>query len=230
MTAKENCYSSPCGRVTLYLGDWEALPLIVCDAVVTDPPYGIEADKAKAHSSIRDNDEWPKSEWDKRRPPDSTLRKLPNLAELVAIWGGNYFADCLPASGGWLIWRKPEAETGFSLADAELCWTSRNFAPRMKTMPRRDGNLHPTQKLVVAMAWTMEMIKVPIGATVCDPYMGSATTGIACIRTGRKFIGIEKDPEHFANAVQRIKKELSQGDLFLDCKTEPNQPDMELSL
>lgn len=208
-------YASSCGRVTLYLGDWETLPDIKCDAVVTDPPYGIEADKAKAHSSIRDNGAWPESEWDKQRPAPETLRKLPTLAELVAVWGGNYFADCLPASGGWLIWRKPEAETGFSLADAELCWTSRNFAARMKTMPRRDGNDHPTQKPVLAMAWTMEALKLPSGTTVFDPYMGSGTTGIACIRTGRRFIGCERDPAHYATALKRITDELAQGDLFL---------------
>ena len=208
-----SCYASSCGRVTLYLGDWETLPSIPCDAVVTDPPYGIEADKAKAHSSIRDNDAWPESEWDKQRPADETLRKLPKLAALVAVWGGNYFADCLPASGGWLIWRKPQAETGFSLADAELCWTSRNFAARMKTIPRRDGNDHPTQKPVMAMVWTMDALKVPSGATVFDPYMGSGTTGIACIRTGRRFIGVERDPTHYANAVERIRREI-EGDLF----------------
>lgn len=85
----------------------------------------------------------------------------------------------------------------------------------MKTMPRRDGNDHPTQKPVLAMAWTMDAMKVPSGAVVFDPYMGSGTTGIACIRTGRRFVGIEKDPTHYATAVERIKNELAQGDLFL---------------
>jgi DNA modification methylase len=61
----------------------------------------------------------------------------------------------------------------------------------------------------------MDVLKVPIGATVLDPYMGSGTTIIAAIRTGRKAIGIEKDPIHFKTAVDRIKRELAQGDLFL---------------
>jgi DNA modification methylase len=60
----------------------------------------------------------------------------------------------------------------------------------------------------------MERAKVPTGATVLDPYMGSASTAIACIRTGRKFIGIEKDPKHFATAVERISRELEQGVLL----------------
>lgn len=100
------CWASDCGRVVLYLGDcMDILPTLTgFEAVMTDPPYGIEADKAKAHSSIRDNAQWPESEWDKKRPADEVLRLLPTLAETVAIWGGNYFADCLPPSGGWLVW------------------------------------------------------------------------------------------------------------------------------
>jgi site-specific DNA-methyltransferase (adenine-specific) len=49
------------------------------------------------------------------------------------------------------------------------------------------------------------------GDTVLDLCMGSGTTGIACIRTGRKFIGIERDPVHFATAEQRIRRELEAG-------------------
>ena len=78
----------------------------------------------------------------------------------------------------------------------------------------KGGTLHPTQKPVPLMAWCMDKAKVPEGATVLDPYMGSGSTIIAAIRTGRKAIGIEKDPEHFKNACERIKRELAQGDLF----------------
>jgi len=46
--------------------------------------------------------------------------------------------------------------------------------------------------------------------TILDPFMGSGTTGVACIRTGRKFIGIELDPGYFQIAVDRIQKELDQ--------------------
>jgi DNA modification methylase len=55
----------------------------------------------------------------------------------------------------------------------------------------------------------------PPGGTVLDPFMGTAPTAIACIRTGRKFIGIDSDPTHYAAAVARITAELAQGDLFL---------------
>jgi len=67
------------------------------------------------------------------------------------------------------------------------------------------------------MGWMMDRLEVPEGATVLDPYMGSGTTGIAALRTGRKFVGIEKDPNHYATALKRITDELAQGDLFHGC-------------
>jgi DNA modification methylase len=77
-----------------------------------------------------------------------------------------------------------------------------------------DKTSHPSQKPVELMEYLI-MTHSNQGETVLDPYMGSGTTGVACIRTGRKFVGIEKDPEHFKTACERIKRELAQGDLFL---------------
>jgi len=62
----------------------------------------------------------------------------------------------------------------------------------------------------------MDQAKVPECGTVLDPFMGSGTTGIACVRTGRRFVGIERDPAHYRTALERIQRELSQGDLFWD--------------
>jgi DNA modification methylase len=193
------------------------------DAVITDPPYGIQAAKAKAHSSIRDCASVPEADWDDERPPDSFLRMIPRIGSVQAVWGGNYFADCLPPSSGWLVWRKPEAETGFSLADVELCWTSLDFAARTKSFPRRDGNQHPTQKPVALISLCMDMARVPPGAMVLDPYMGSGTTLIAAIRTGRRAIGIEIDPTHYRTAVERVKRELAQPTFAFDPKPQPKQ-------
>lgn len=60
----------------------------------------------------------------------------------------------------------------------------------------------------------MERAKVPEGATVLDPYMGSGSTGIACLRTNRNFIGVEKDPNHFKAACARLEREINQGALL----------------
>lgn len=59
------------------------------------------------------------------------------------------------------------------------------------------------------MGWIILRL-TPKNAMVLDPYMGSGTTGIACIRTGRRFIGIEISPEYFEIAKERIKNELRQ--------------------
>jgi DNA modification methylase len=202
--------------INLHLGDclefMKGLDTASVDAVITDPPYGIGADKAKAHSSIRDNRAWANYGWDKCRPSDELFREMLRVGKRVAIWGGNYFSDLLPPRAGWLIWRKPQAETGFSLADAELCWTSEQFAARMKSLPRRDGNLHPTQKPVALMAWNIEILTKE-GDTIFDPFMGSGTTGVACVKLGRNFIGCEINPDYFAIAQRRIAEAQLQAPL-----------------
>lgn len=195
----------------LILGDClEVLPCLEADAIVTDPNYGIQADKAKAHSSIRDNTNWRAMGWDESRPPKVAF-DLMLAFDQVAVWGGNYFADLLPASSGWLAWIKPEAETGFSLADMELCWTNQPFAARTKRLPRRDGNLHPTQKPIALMQWTLEFIE---GGLICDPFAGSFTTAIACMRLGRRFIGIEREKQYYELGIERVRKELERYRLF----------------
>jgi DNA modification methylase len=90
------------------------------------------------------------------------------------------------------------------------CMTDVWNYPRV-TGAERNG--HPTPKPVAMMARSVKT-SCPEGGAVLDPFMGRAPTAIACIRTGRRFVGIEKDPEHFDGARQRIEAELGQGDLF----------------
>ena len=203
------------GNATLYLGDCrDILPTLPkVDLVLTDPPYGIGADKAKAHSSIRDCDEWENNGWDNKTPSGEVFNLVIERSFVQMIWGGNYFADKLPARSGWLCWRKPEAETGFSLADIELCWTSLDFAARVKTLPRRDGNEHPTQKPVALMEWCINLAPKTT-STVADPFMGSGTTGVACANLGKTFYGIERERKYFDIACQRIENAYRQQRLF----------------
>ena len=56
------------------------------------------------------------------------------------------------------------------------------------------------------MQWCLDKAKIPKGGTVLDPFMGSGTTGVACVQTGRNFIGIEIDPNYYAIAEKRIKE------------------------
>jgi len=110
------------------------------------------------------------------------------------------------------------------LGNTEKYTLSQNVSPRsvipIDCEPRSLGTLHPTQKPVALMEYMIRTYTNPC-EVVIDFTMGSGTTGIACIRTGRKFIGIEKDPAHYATALKRIKNELAQGDLFLGQNTQP---------
>lgn len=209
--------------VQLFCGDCRDFLPIEADAVITDPPYGIGF-AAQPTNYQRAAGMKPKR-WD-----DETVDILPFLnAPICAVWGGNYYR--LPVSRGWLSWFKPDAPP--SMGSFELCWTNLDQNCRQisqsisATNAERVG--HPTQKPIRVMAWTMEQCGVPIGATVRDDFMGSGTTGIACIRTGRKFIGIEKDPKHFATAVERIKRELDSP-VFDFVKPQPVAEAQELPL
>ena len=197
--------------VDLRLGDClDILPTLAAgsvDAVITDPPYGIGADKATAHSSIRDNPAWANKDWDKRQP--EAVAMAIKLAPVSFVWGGNYYTDVLPPSSFWIAWLKPEADTGFSMADMELCWSNLKLACRSKTFPRRDGADHPTQKPVALMTWLIAKYTAP-GDTVLDPFMGSGTTGVACMKLGRNFIGIERDAGYFQIAKRRIEQAQAQ--------------------
>jgi site-specific DNA-methyltransferase (adenine-specific) len=78
-----------------------------------------------------------------------------------------------------------------------------------------EARYHPTQKPLALMEWVIENYTAP-GDTVCDPFMGSGTTGVACMRTGRNFIGIELDKGYFDIATVRIKN--AAGDFTLTDK------------
>lgn len=86
--------------------------------------------------------------------------------------------------------------------------------------PRTGNNFHPTEKPVQLM---MAIVRWTRGL-VLDPFMGSGTTGVACARAGRGFIGIEIDPAYFDIACERIRKAYAQPDMFVATKTpEPKQ-------
>ena len=189
-----------CGDSLSYM---KTLPDKSFDLVLTDPPYGIGADKVKAHSSIRDNPAWEKTTWDLERPSIEVFNELLRVGKKVAIWGGNYFTDYLPVSSGWIVWSKPQADTGFSLADGELCWTSEAFSLRIKNYGRRDGNMHPTQKPVELMSFCIEKFTEE-NDTILDPFMGSGTTLVACKHLNRNCVGIEISEKYCAIAQERL--------------------------
>lgn len=200
----------------------DVLNEIVADYIISDPPYGISYDAS--HSKYKNGKDHGAAEWDKEPYDPSPIIKM-NLPSIV--WGGNCFASKLPDYSGWLCWVKIDRNgTKIRQAEMELAWSNcvtRSQCYRYtwigagmegETNRVNGGTCHPTQKPVPLMVWCMEVIAVPQDAIVLDPYMGSGTTGIACIRTGRRFIGIEIDKQHYQTARRRLLDELAQCNLF----------------
>ncbi len=220
------------GSSTVYLGDnLKILPVLGrIDAIVTDPPYGIGADSARAKA--KGNAGWKyygESNWDIERPEREIFDMMLGQSDLQIIWGGNYFTDYLPPTMGWLIWDK--GQRNFSLADGEVAWTNQMKALRIltysrgKAISRRDGNFHPTQKPVEIMEWCLTF--VPEGKVVVDPFMGSGTTGVACVKMGRPFIGIDIDEKYFDITCSRLKEARKAPDMFVP-EAEPVQEGLAL--
>jgi len=222
------------GDATLFLGDCREILKTIprADAVVTDPPYGIGRDGQKRTTGGNGGRKaYEFKGWDSERP--QWLPEILAAAEHHVIWGGNYFADLLPATGKWLVWDKLNGENGY--ADCELAWTNLQKAVRrlrymwhgMLLAPGEARGDHPTQKPVGVMSWAVQQL--PSDAhTILDPFMGSGTTGVACIKLGRKFIGIEIEPKYFDIACKRIEEAWKQPRLFEEPKAKPVQESLGL--
>jgi len=200
------------GNAELWHGDCrEVLPLLPeCDLILTDPPFGLAS---KLHGGT-----WGKKfgeqyeEWDSETAPVWLFGLILEKAKTVIVWGGNYYP--LPPSRGWLSWFKPDAPP--TMAHFEMAWTNQDMnAKQLKhsiaaTNAERVG--HPTQKPVRVMEWCLGFTE---GAqTVCDPFMGSGTTGVACANHGKAFTGIERERKYFDIACERISRAQAQERLF----------------
>jgi site-specific DNA-methyltransferase (adenine-specific) len=213
------------GDCTLYLADcMDVLPTLgKVDAVVTDPPYGIGIDgqtqRIKGKKSDRRGYDF--KGWDSERP-EEVIKLLAMLDCPQIIWGGNYFADLLPAGDKWPVWDKGQR---IQQSDCELAYTNMDGALRVFTLNRmalqQDGAQHPTQKPLSLMRWCLSFIDDSL--VICDPFMGSGTTGVACVKMGRKFIGIEREPEYFEIACKRIREAYAQPDMFIEKPKEMKQ-------
>jgi len=230
MASVSETFTAPSGSassVRLYHADCLTMLPIAADAVISDPPYGMEwpADNTRFCGGSPESQRRRKGRGvtEKDGPilhDDEPFDPTPWLDyERVVLWGMHHYAQKLP-KGTVLVWVKRfEQAYGTFLSDADLAWMKGGHGVycRQGPMPQAMAaeRLHPTQKPVELMAWCMDKAGVPEGATVLDPYMGSGSTGIACIRTGRNFVGIEKDARHYKTAVERIRQELNQGVLAM---------------
>jgi site-specific DNA-methyltransferase (adenine-specific)/modification methylase len=213
------------GAATLYLGDClEILPTLGrVDAVVTDPPYGIGETNARNLSRARGAyaRDYGHFDWDQSPCSQEQIALMIAVSDWQIIFGGNFFV--LPPATCWLVWDKMNSG---DFADCELAWTNLkkairriqyrwNGMIRQNNEPRGD---HPTQKPVGVMEWCLTHI--PDAQTILDPFMGSGTTGVACDKMDRKFIGIEINEKYFDIACRRLEQEHSQTKMDLAPATE----------
>ena len=218
------------GAVTLYQGDCrDILPTLgKVDAVVTDPPYGIN------HSSNHG------ATWERSQiagDTDTTLRDtiLDGFEDVAAF--GTWKTPPIRGAKGCLVFDKGPA---FGMGDLKFPWKGSfeliyvrgslwrgtrdegvlrghvqvSWETQFTGVGDREARSHPHQKPV---SLCQELIrKLPKDATILDPFMGSGTTGVAAVKLGRRFIGIELEPKYFDIAVERIERATHQQDLFIE--------------
>ncbi len=220
------------GDATLYLGDClEILPTLgKVDAVVTDPPYGVAYAGSETKHSARDGngyasfDDTPKNVAAVCVP---AVRQAVALARSCVVTPGNACSHLYdapraqgaifyPSGAGFGPW-------GFTCSQPLFYYGRDPFLMRgLGSQPNgfsstepAEKNGHPCPKPIRQTLWMVKRVSFD-GETVLDPFMGSGTTGVACAKLGRKFIGIEIDPGYFDIACRRVDDAYRQRDLFRD--------------
>lgn len=215
------------GAARLYLGNCrEVMPLLErVDALVTDQPYGMNY-KINARSWNNEGLDGLKPFRMEKRPgivgDDQPFDPAPFLVfPKVAFFGANKCSHALPAGGRWIIWDKRRDSKPDDHSDCELIWTNMPGADRIHRQKwrgivregeeniSRSRKLHPNQKPVALMTFVLDQIGAKPGDLIFDPFMGSGSTGVAALRMGMRFVGVEIDSSHFETAYGRITADQS---------------------
>ena len=218
------------GAARLYLGNCrDVMPLPEqIDALVTDQPYGMNY-KINARSWNNEGLDGLKPFRMEKRPgifgDDQPFDPAPFLVfPKVAFFGANKCSHALPAGGRWIVWDKRRDSKPDDHSDCELIWTNIPGADRIHRQKwrgivregeenvSRSRKLHPNQKPVALMTFVLEQIGAKAGDLIFDPFMGSGSTGVAALRMGMRFVGVEIDPSHFEIAYGRITASLALAD------------------
>jgi DNA modification methylase len=221
--------------VELYLGDCrEILPTLGrVDACISDPPYGMGWDGKVSRGPNSNGSQGGKAKHygvtihgDDAKFTAAPFLKYPNCL----LWGFNHFPEQL-TKGRALVWIKRSDEAfGSFLSDAELAWCSVGHGVYcfrdQSLMADTKNRAHPTQKPVPLMKWCIEQF--PKAEVILDPFMGSGTTGVAAVKLGRKFIGIEIEPKYFDVARKRIQAAIDAPDMFVATPAPAKQEAFEL--
>jgi site-specific DNA-methyltransferase (adenine-specific) len=233
------------GDTTLYCGRMEdILPSLRADACVTDPPYGIKdaaiQGQGRTGKRVGKVNTWhDESWWDEEIDPEWP-RLVSAIAPVVA-WFGHWrkreevaAAMQMPLRAE-IIWAK-DCHVGppcpVAMRD-ERIWIfgkdgikGRTFETSVWDVPIIPTWAHKHHKNEKPVALMRRLVDWIDSETICDPFMGSGTTGVACVKAGRRFIGVEQDPQHFETACRRIEQAYAQPDMFVAPPVKPVQEQM----
>ena len=172
------------------------------DLAIVDPPYGL-GEKITSGGTWAEKLTKKDSAWD-TVPSKEFFCELRRVSKEQIIWGGNYFADYLPATRGWIYWNK--GQDGLTMSDGELAWTSEDKPLRAVTVNRASliGSVHPTQKPLQVIIFALDYLSS--AKNVLDLFGGSGSTLIACEQTDRVCFMMEFDPKYCDVIIARWEK------------------------
>lgn len=239
------------GPHTLYLGDClEVMPTLgMFDAVVTDPPYGVNFNGKSWTSqnrgkTVKRKEKYASSDDDMQYFANTVSRAIEiangiSRCAVVFMASSNICNLPDPIDIGGIYLPAGTGRTGWGFNNFMHCayyGKDPYLANGLGAMPNgkygiygNDSNMvaHPCAKPIAAMLWSVKRGSL-LGWSVLDPFMGSGTTGVACQKLGRVFTGIELDPGYFDIACKRIEEAVQQPDLFIETPAKPEQTTFDL--
>jgi len=196
------------------------------DLAIVDPPYGINMD-GDIYGERKPSKKWNRpqkkdydnKQWDNKRPSKEYFDELIRISKNQIIFGGNYFTDLIPVSGGWFVWDKGINEN-MTLSMGELAWISKTNSVKIKKFLwsgfakcEEVNRIHPTQKPVELYRWILQNYAKK-GDTILDTHLGSGSIAIACHDMGYSLDGYELDTDYFEAASKRLREHQRQLKLF----------------
>jgi len=165
--------------------------------LLTDPPYGIKANKQTLGTGKKQFHRG--EDWDNEVPDFFYILALIDQA---IIWGGNYFTNRLDVTNDWLCWHKKN--DGLSFSEFELAWS--NVGKNCRLFSHHWGGeekMHPTMKPIKVMEWCISFLDEK---PILDIFSGSGSTMVAAHQLKKKCYGMELDPKYCQVIVNRMRK------------------------
>lgn len=192
------------------------------DLILTDPPYGINADKGVGGNNLGKVKKYDDN-WDSETPKKELFDELLRIGKNVIVFGGNYFTDKLPLGNHWIVWDKigEVNQEGVNFSSCELLWTNikknnvkKYFVRQIGFINDGDDRFHPTQKPYRLIT---EIIKdySKENDLILDAFSGSGTVCCSAKDNNRRFIGFEINEKFYKKSIDRLNGIRSDGQISI---------------